>query len=141
MIKYLAYISKQSHILSDEELVELLKQSRSWNAAHGISGMLVSYLGNFTQFIEGPEDEIDSLFAKISKDQRHHQVIPIEEGYLEERQFNDWNMAFRKLERTDVDNITGFTDFDKESIFTYPQKNADATLPAILLLQNFIRNL
>ncbi|SKB44310.1 Sensors of blue-light using FAD [Salegentibacter salinarum] len=39
MFKYLAYVSRQSHLITDNNLKELLSKSQSRNSEIGVTGM------------------------------------------------------------------------------------------------------
>lgn len=139
MFKYLSYISEQSHILKDSDLQVLLTNCRKNNSENGISGLLISYQGSFIQFIEGDEATIDRLFKKIKKDPRHHNVTELASGYEKERQFNDWSMAFKKLDEKEAENILGFRIFKKEKVFLSSDDSENH--PAVELLNSFVNNL
>ena len=68
---FLVYVSSAVKLFSDEELVQLLEASRENNSKIGVTGMLLYKEGNFMQLIEGPEESVRSLHAKISIDPRH----------------------------------------------------------------------
>jgi len=60
--------------LSEESLVEILKEAQTYNIAHEISGFLVSTHDQLIQLIEGKEDDVRELFEIIRKDRRHHHI-------------------------------------------------------------------
>src|SRR5690606_27913159 len=97
MLKYIAYVSKQSYILSDRQMLDLLDAARSRNESLGITGVLIHLKGNFVQFIEGPDSFLHEVYNCISTDKRHTDVLTIAEGELDERRFENWSMAFKKL--------------------------------------------
>lgn len=139
MFKYLSYISEQSHILKDSDLQVLLTNCRKNNTENGISGLLISYQGSFIQFIEGDEEIIDQLFDRIKEDPRHHSVTELASGYEEERQFNEWSMAFKKLDENEAENILGYRILKKEKVFLSSDESENH--PAVELLNSFVNNL
>lgn len=51
-----SYISTASHPPSEDELERLLAASRSWNAQHDITGILMHNDGSFMQLLKGPRE-------------------------------------------------------------------------------------
>lgn len=139
MLKYLAYVSRQSFILSDEEITNLLITCRANNSRADISGMLLYFDGTFVQFLEGPQENIESLFQKISKDKRHQQIVTLMEGNANQREFEDWSMAYKQITASEAKKITGMKEFKKEDLFK--GKNPESEHPGIVLLKSFVNNL
>ncbi|MDJ0754649.1 MAG: BLUF domain-containing protein [Ardenticatenaceae bacterium] len=122
---YLVYSSSATELLTEEQLLELLHQSRIYNEKVGITGMLLYKDGNFFQVLEGEKHEVEKLYDKICRDVRHHNLILLITGTEEERKFPDWTMAFRNLSGADIASIPGFVDiFDpavsKQELFSDP---------------------
>jgi predicted DNA binding protein len=93
----LIYSSTTDHDWSQDELVGLLEWSRDWNVAHDVSGLLLYRDCVFMQFLEGDEDTVRGLFARISRDRRHQDVDLMWTNQTGDRRFADWSMAFREL--------------------------------------------
>jgi hypothetical protein len=72
-------------LFSEEELIQLLETSRQNNAKIGVTGMLLYKDGNFMQLIEGPEEAVRALHAKISIDPRHRGLMTLLQGHQEKR--------------------------------------------------------
>jgi len=138
VLKYLSYVSQQSHSLTDSALEKMLSQARTSNEAAGITGMLICYEGLFIQFLEGEEDDITSLFEKITKDKRHQEILILDYGYSETRSFADWSMAFERLNPEEAREITGYKNLDRQALFS---EAIDKDHPALQLLKSFIKNL
>ena len=94
---YLAYVSTAHHRLDQRELADLLATCRRNNSASGVSGALVYADGSFMQVLEGEEAVVRTLFATISRDERHSDLILLDEGDELVREFGRWSMAFRDL--------------------------------------------
>lgn len=139
MYNYLAYVSRQSHILSEEDISALLQKCRSNNSQKDITGMLIYFDGTFVQFLEGPEYNINELFAKISKDKRHQDVILLLDGKSEKREFSDWTMAYKKLSVSEVNKIEGLHNFQKEDLFKGKDPNTEH--PGLVLIKAFVSGL
>lgn len=92
-MKRIRYVSQFSTALSEEELEVLAEISASNNSEKGITGLLVASGQVFYQLIEGPDWEIDRLYATILEDPRHRNVVTlsVEQGSLA-RLCPDWHM-------------------------------------------------
>lgn len=139
MFNYLAYVSRQSHILSEDDISALLQKCRINNAQNDITGMLIYFDGTFVQYLEGPGDNINQLFAKISKDKRHQDIILLLDGHTDKREFSDWSMAYKKLSASEVNNIDGLKNFKKEDLFKGKDPNTEH--PGLVMIKAFVSGL
>lgn len=55
--------------------------------------MLLAENGRYVQLLEGPEDEVRGLMARIAEDPRHEHVRILAEEAVTARRFPDWAMA------------------------------------------------
>ncbi len=94
-LKQYVYVSAADHLMSAEELADLLRQSRENNARDGITGMLFYHGGTFMQAFEGPPEQAEGLHARIAADPRHRKIIMLFQGEVSERQFGGWTMGFQ----------------------------------------------
>ncbi|WGK65097.1 BLUF domain-containing protein [Croceiramulus getboli] len=140
MYKYLSYVSRQTHALSEEAIENMLQTCRRNNTASGITGILVYINGTFTQYIEGPEEKIDTLFEKIKRDRRHTQVIELFSGHSDERFYGNWSMAYKSLRPEEAENITGYRPFVSDDYLSSPGKSIESH-PAISLMTSFVKDL
>lgn len=107
----LVYVSSAVTPFSQSELATLLEKSRANNASLGITGMLLYKDGNFMQVLEGEEEQVMALNAKIIRDSRHRGVMILLKEHQPHRTFADWSMAFRDLGADDVKRLPGFNEF------------------------------
>jgi hypothetical protein len=107
----LIYASSAVTEFSSSELVDLLAKCHQNNAELGITGMLVYKDGAFMQALEGDEDVVRALYAKIGLDRRHAGLITLLQGPVAERQFPEWSMGFRDLNAPDVLASMGYSQF------------------------------
>lgn len=111
----LSYTSIASHLMSHEELINLLQQARQNNQLQGITGMLLYMEGCFFQVLEGERATLEALYLKISQDKRHHHVLKLLEEPITTRSFDVWSMGYRHVTREELAEQAGLTDFlDKE---------------------------
>ena len=111
MIYSLVYVSSATALFSESELDDILLKSRENNARSSISGMLLYKDGNLMQVLEGEESAVRALYAKIMADDRHKGHMILWDGYNSARQFSDWSMAFRHLNRTEAVATPGYSEF------------------------------
>ncbi len=74
-MKRLTYISKATKPLSPEDLQKIESQSIKNNSRDGITGVLLSLRGIFFQTIEGDNDKIEALWERLTRDERHTEVL------------------------------------------------------------------
>ncbi|MDO7887940.1 BLUF domain-containing protein [Hymenobacter cheonanensis] len=95
-VYHLLYCSQAVRAFGEEQLADLLEHSLAWNARYSITGLLCYGNGHFVQVLEGEATAVESLFARIARDRRHHQVHVLSRGVGPARRFADWRMAFTK---------------------------------------------
>ncbi len=76
----------------DAMLNGILSVSRRNNPSRGITGCLICRQDLYLQMLEGPEEALDTLFAKIAVDDRHLKVTRLYAEPADERLFPDWAM-------------------------------------------------
>jgi hypothetical protein len=91
----LTYVSQPAQAMSFLGLMRLLYHSYSNNQALGITGVLIYENDRFGQVIQGKVDQIDALWNRIQKDQRHKNVRLIDRKPISERTFSKWTMVFQ----------------------------------------------
>ncbi|MEM6343106.1 MAG: BLUF domain-containing protein [Bacteroidota bacterium] len=93
----IVYLSTAFKDMSQIELDELMAISHLNNVRDQITGILVYVDGSIIQLIEGPEYNVQRLYRKIQMDMRHHGIIRLYEGAIENRLFPHWTMAYKRL--------------------------------------------
>jgi len=93
----LIYFSHASKGTSLQDVQEILETARKFNADAGITGKLCFATQYFLQVIEGPRLEINRLYNRILRDERHQDLVLI--GYEEtnERLFAGWEMDYAPM--------------------------------------------
>lgn len=89
----LIYKSRTSwDLLSNEVLLELAKTSAGNNAERDITGLLILSGESFLQVLEGPADEVNDLYLRIARDERHGKLRLLRYESISKRLFKDWAM-------------------------------------------------
>jgi hypothetical protein len=115
----LVYVSSATHLMGDDELVEILEASRTRNHDAGITGMLLYKDGSFMQLLEGAKADVLGTYERIGRDRRHKGLIVVRQYETDARGFPDWSMGFRSVNAGDLRSLPGFADIGSRS-FTSP---------------------
>lgn len=116
----LLYTSAAVSPPSEQELHELLAQSRENNAARDLTGMLLYRDERFFQVLEGPEESVRRLVETIEADPRHARMRVLLEEPITERAFGEWSMGFERMgeptEPLPAGFRNSFTDLDEGAL-------------------------
>lgn len=94
MLVRLLYASRAVEPVTPELLGAILRQSRTHNAAHGITGVLCCCSkGTYLQVLEGGRAQVNALYRRIVGDARHGDVELLAYHQIGERRFNGWAMG------------------------------------------------
>lgn len=108
---HLAYVSSASHELENEELIELLAQSRDRNSKLKVTGMLLYSKGCFIQVLEGEQPQVQDIYNSILRDDRNRGNTLLLNEEISERAFPSWSMGFRSLGSEDIGKVEGYSEF------------------------------
>ena len=101
MLKRIKYVSRMARPLSEAEIEDLSFGASAKNEALGITGVLATADGMFLQVLEGPPAEVDRIYRRIVADERHSQVLLLNEQFVEDRLFPAWFMRYVDLNADD----------------------------------------
>jgi hypothetical protein len=110
----LIYKSKAAHPLSDGEWRSLAMLSALKNKTLNIAGLLLHYNNHVMQVLEGPEDAVKTLFARISEDPRHTNITCMYSQTVDEPVFQDWSMGYRPV--NSMEEMDMFFALSKEAL-------------------------
>lgn len=131
-LHYLVYQSYATVPFGDLQLTKLLTQSRAFNAAHGLTGVLLYSQGIIVQLLEGNEANVRAVFARIVQDPRHTRIIKLADGPATHRLFTQWSMGFHTVNPISLRNLTGYINPDDEKYLGESSSLPDAELRALL---------
>jgi hypothetical protein len=86
------------------EVARILQACKVNNPKHGVGGVLHYGDGYFFQVLEGGEEDVRAIYAKIAGDARHRDVRTLDTRPVARRRFPDWSMKYVPLE-TDVNKV------------------------------------
>lgn len=137
-MRQIIYSSSATRPMDDQELVDLLDHARKNNHSMGVTGILVYHQGDFMQVLEGGAAVVDDLYRVIQEDERHTNIKTILRRNVPDREFSDWEMAFKHVTPEDISRVEGFNelaDFKKlnSDIFRENPSLSSAFLQSFLL--------
>ena len=113
---YLVFTSRSSALMSVDELNAILRKCYQANKSVNITGMLL-YMearfvnkleGRFIQLLEGDEMQVQLLYERICKDDRHDKVFVLGSGQQTKPSFKAWSMSYSGM----LHKATGFRILD-----------------------------
>lgn len=131
----ITYVSSAVRLFNRAELVDLLAASQKSNEKFGITGLLLYRGGNFIQVIEGEDEAVAQLYENIQADPRHRNVTLLSRDPIHSRQFPDWSMGFRNIDKMSQQELEGYSRF-LEDEFT-PEYFKERPTRAYILLLSF----
>ena len=96
--------------------------------------MLLHQGGNFFQYLEGPEEGVAQVYARVKKATSHHGLIELLNGPVEQRHFTAWTMGFAEAARSDLQRIA---DASWATELGRISSDANAADPGLVLLLDF----
>jgi hypothetical protein len=101
----LIYISRSTFSVSksfhgiDPSVGRILLKSRTSNQKNGLVGVLYFGDGCFFQCLEGSEESVDALYAKLHDDSRHTDLKLLSRKPITALSFEDWAMKYVPLDQ------------------------------------------
>ena len=130
----LLYLSSAKFEFTEAALLELLYESQSRNGQLNITGLLLHSDGSIMQILEGAKTDVETLFRKIERDERHTGVMVLSRKEVETRDFPEFKMGFHQTSHTALNsNIPGFSNFINRGHLTKGELNGLSTLVAVFL--------
>ena len=130
----LIYVSEAAIPFNDEILTDILKTSRKSNKEKDITGILLFRAKCFMQLLEGPKEEVETLYHKITLDERHKNFIIVSKEDIDSRVYPEWSMGFEQL--SDVaKGEDGYIDF-----FNQTPETDDAVKQLVYSFKSYTEN-
>jgi hypothetical protein len=93
----LTYLSQPVTPFTDEDFDDIESKSIAANNARDVTGLLIVHDDRILQILEGREEAVRSLYAKIEADRRHTITKLVSTVEDEERLLLTWSMVVRKM--------------------------------------------
>ena len=110
MLVRLLYASRATDEVSQDELLAILKKSRTNNLHAGVTGVLCYSSGVFLQVLEGGRAQVSGLYNRITTDKRHKDVVLLAYEEIGERSFVGWSMGQVNLSRLNPSLLLKYSD-------------------------------
>ena len=115
----LTYSSISRQGLKLEDFENILETAKEKNFVKNITGCLIYHNGYFVQILEGAKEDVVEIFEEIKNDNRHHTVQLLWDNDVDNRLFEEWNMAFYRPSDIDaklfVENLLLLSDYSDKS--------------------------
>ena len=89
----LAYVSEASPHFGPDDLHEIEERSLVRNEELDITGILVMDAGKILQILEGSQQKVEALFARIARDPRHQNVHQVAGSVVAGRLLHSWSLV------------------------------------------------
>ncbi|WBS00379.1 BLUF domain-containing protein [Pseudoduganella sp. SL102] len=130
----LVYLSQSTGKPEKEALAALWAQAKANNARIDVTGSLFYNGGWFMQVLEGPAPTLATLYDKISKDPRHHDLRLLYNEPAAFRTFVRWTMNMTNLEERQADKYQELVDIIEAA---KTGRKIYGVSPAVTLLNTF----
>ncbi|MEA3151783.1 MAG: hypothetical protein QOD56_2722 [Gammaproteobacteria bacterium] len=101
------YASSVTGGMHETETLKLLKQARTVNRKHDVSGMLLYIGGSLLQLLEGEEAMVEAVCSTIFRDRTRNELTAILRESVVERQFSEWTMGFATVDPLEARHLLG----------------------------------
>ncbi len=109
----LVYTSFRKDSCNALEIKKILEACQENNAKSGITGILLHSNSRFIQYMEGPKENIESLFKLIKEDPRHTSINQRSFEQIDQRIFPSWEMGFKDFSDKNIEYHTDISTEDK----------------------------
>ncbi|MEM5516886.1 BLUF domain-containing protein [Henriciella sp. AS95] len=94
----LVYVSTAVDGLSDKDIEDILNVSQNNNDQRYLTGFLAHNGRSFMQALEGVRSEVQDIYSRILKDDRHYGVTQIIGEPVSARAFPQWSMNYHRVD-------------------------------------------
>ena len=114
----ITYLSSATRAMSQADLEDILRTARENNARLGITGMLLYGNKTFIQILEGEEGVVHELVKTIKRDPRHTNFQIVKQKPIEQHEYADWSMGFKRVSGEDFEAVKGLKHFEEKDFNT-----------------------
>jgi hypothetical protein len=137
MLVRLLYASRA--VSQDADFIEdILAQSRQYNPACGITGILCYGGGIFLQALEGGRMAVNELYSHIQKDPRHKDVILLRYEEIYERRFGGWTMGQVNVAKVNTSTLLKYSEKAELDPYNVSGKVSSALLEELMVTANIM---
>jgi hypothetical protein len=104
-LRAIVYASDASAGFDQAKVENLIVDAERFNRLAGVTGVLLFDGQRFLQYIEGPVDGLEAVFARISSSRSHTGVMELARGTIGKRLFPYWAMHAVPVETMDTSRL------------------------------------
>ena len=97
-LRSLTYTSLAQIDLDEHDLERIIYSARVNNALDGLTGFLLFNGQSFMQVLEGSKRAVDDVMARIRVDDRHRNILVVDDRPVDGRAFPDWSMGYLRFD-------------------------------------------
>lgn len=101
-LQAIAYASEAAADLTSSQLEGMIERAAKFNHLAGVTGLLLFDGRRFLQYIEGPEDGLAVIYARITYSRHHTDLIELARGRVTQRRMPYWSMRWIPVEDTQL---------------------------------------
>ena len=106
----LVCVSSTPNLLTQDDLVDILRTNAHNHERNQITGLLVYHSGDILQVLEGPEDLVDEVMDRALLNDGGKINVLLRED-IEQRLFDRWSMSFSTSENLGPEDQEHLSDF------------------------------
>src|SRR4030095_14027538 len=138
MLVRLLYASRAVAPVTQELIDSSLQQARTYNMAHGITGVLCHCGANYMQTLEGGREAVNALYMKIARDERHREATLLHYAEVPDRHFAGWTMGHVNLAKVNPSLLLKYSDKPMPDPYTTSGRASIALLEELLATAQII---
>lgn len=126
-LEQLIYVSIDTREVTNPiRAADILAEARRNNARDDITGVLTFTGGRFVQILEGRNDRLEDLLARLAVDHRHRDLNILARRTITHRDFQGWDMVSPRLARSQIDRLNVLLNQVPTDLDTYVDLLAEA---------------
>jgi hypothetical protein len=110
MLVRLLYASRAAAAVTQETIDSIMRSARQHNPELGITGVLCHGGDVYMQVLEGGRTEVNELYNKIVRDDRHREIMLLYYVEVSERHFAHWTMGQVNLTKVNPSLLLKYSD-------------------------------
>lgn len=133
MLVRLVYASRSRQPVTESLIADILDKSRRQNQELGLTGVLCVCPGDtFIQVLEGSREDVNAIYTKIVRDDRHQDVTLLHYAEIDERRFSGWRMGRADLAKVNPGVVLRFSEKPQLDPLRIPGRVAVALLEELM---------
>jgi hypothetical protein len=142
MLVRLLYTSRATAAIEQDDLLAILRQSRSNNPASGVTGVLCvcPASGIFLQVLEGGRSAVNALYRRIAADPRHGAIELLVYEEITERRFAGWAMGQVDMSRLNAALLLKYSEKPLLDPYALPGSASMALLQELMATASIVGN-